>query len=254
VPKNLLVLRRRTIQWLLAPIVIVTIAFGWEYPILGFTVPVVMLMGMAGGLIRGRYVCGNLCPRGSFFDRLISIISLRRNIPSGFRAMPLRWIIFGLLMGFMVFRIAQNPSSWQHWGRVFWSMCVITTWIGIVLGILFHPRCWCALCPMGTMQNAFGGGRDPLMIDAGKCRMCRSCEKACPFGLEIVKDKAAGRLATRDCLKCPECIAALSRKSTQLQGRENHAKILTGPHLRKSIAKRFPRFWDRRKCLLGQID
>ena len=47
---------RRLRQWLLAPIVVVTITFGWKYPWLGFTVPAAMFLGIVGGLRHGRYV------------------------------------------------------------------------------------------------------------------------------------------------------------------------------------------------------
>ena len=45
-----------------------------------------------------------------------------------------RWLLFAGLMGFMVFRILQNPTDIHHWGRVFWLMCVITTVVGVVFG------------------------------------------------------------------------------------------------------------------------
>jgi ferredoxin-type protein NapH len=205
---NPAVARRRAIQWSLVPVVVVTPALGWKYPVLGFTVPAVMLMGFVGGLFKGRYVCGNLCPRGSFFDRVIAPLSFRKTIPAFVRRMPLRWTILVAMMGFMTWRILQNPGDWRHWGKTFWMMCVITTTIGIVLGILLHPRMWCAFCPMGTIQNALGGNKQQLLIDAGKCKTCHSCEKACPIQLAIVQDKDDGRLTSRDCLKCPECVAA----------------------------------------------
>lgn len=209
---NPIVARRRAIQWFLVPVVVITLALGWKYPVLGYSVPIVMLMGFVGSLFNGRYVCGNLCPRGSFFDRVIAKISFRKTIPAFVRQMPLRWTIFVAMMIFMVWRISQNPGDWRHWGKVFWMMCVITTAIGVVLGILLHPRMWCALCPMGTMQNAIGGHKHPLLIDGSKCKKCHACEKACPIQLEIVKDKDVGRLTSRDCLKCPECIAVCPAK------------------------------------------
>ena len=66
---------------------------------------------------------------------------------------------------------------------------------------------------MGTMQNALGGNKQQLLIDAAKCKKCRACEKACPIQLAIVQDKDGGRLTSRDCLKCPECIAACPAKA-----------------------------------------
>lgn len=198
---------RRTVQWLLAPVVVVTIALGWKYPILGFTVPVAMATGMVGGFLRGRWVCGNLCPRGSFFDRMISPIAPKRPIPPVLRSLSFRWAIFALLMGFMVWRLSADPGNWAHWGHVFWSVCALTTAVGLVTALTIHPRSWCAFCPMGTFQNAAGGGKASLQI-ASNCRECGKCEKACPMALPIVKHKKSGALQERDCLKCPECIAS----------------------------------------------
>lgn len=201
------VARRRSIQWFILGIVIVTLVFGWWIPWLGFSVPIVMIVGVIGSFARGRYVCGNLCPRGAFYDRLTAPLSRRRSVPRWLRSPLFRWIVFGALMGFMVYRIALNPTNPLHWGRVFWTMCLVTTAIGIPLAILIHPRTWCSFCPIGTMQNAIGGGKKRLTIDAGSCRACRLCEQRCPMGLTIAEHRDEGRLPHRDCLRCSECVA-----------------------------------------------
>ncbi len=198
--------RRRT-QWLLAPIMIVTVALGWRYPLLGFAVPVAMATGMIGGLFRGRYVCGNLCPRGSFIDRLLVKVGGERPIPALFRNMVFRWLVFAGLMGFMVWRLSQNPTSWEHWGLVFWSMCALTTGIAVIAGMIYHPRSWCSFCPVGTVQNAVGGHKQQLQI-ASDCRQCGKCEKVCSMNLPIHKHKSVGVVQERDCLRCSECVAA----------------------------------------------
>lgn len=198
--------RRRRLQWTLVPIVILTIALGWKYPVIGYAVPVVMLMGIIGSLFNGRYVCGNLCPRGAFFDRFFGWRRKGRRIPAAFRSPLLRWFLFCVLMAFMIYRISLNPGSWEHWGRVFWLMCVITTGVGIVLALLVHPRTWCSFCPMGTLQSAFGGNKGLYQIEPS-CKECKICEKACPMDLSIVIHKAEGILRERDCLKCLECAA-----------------------------------------------
>jgi len=202
------VARRRLRQWCLAPIVVITIGLGWRFPLLGFVVPLVVLAGVAGALVSGRYVCGNLCPRGSFLDRLIAPISARRPIPPVLRSPAVRWPLLAVLMGAMVLRIAQDPTNAAHWGRVFWLMCVVTTAAAVLFGILVHPRIWCAVCPSGTLQNAIGGGRKGYRIDGAACVECRRCEKACPMGLPVVAHRSAGVLAERDCLRCGECLAA----------------------------------------------
>jgi ferredoxin-type protein NapH len=199
--------RRRALQWSLLSIVLVTIGFGWRFPWLGFSVPLVMITAVVVSLFRGRYVCGNLCPRGSFYDRLVSKISRRREVPRWLQSMPLRWTAFAGLMGFMAFRILQNPLDVMHWGRVFWMMCAVTTAIGIPLAVFYRPRTWCAFCPIGTVQNALGGGKGRLLIDSRACRDCRICEAACPMGLTIAEYRDLGVLPHRDCARCSECIA-----------------------------------------------
>lgn len=196
---------RRRRQWLLAPVMLVTIGFGWKYPWLGFAVPVAMAAGVIGGLFRGRYVCGNLCPRGSFFDRVLTPLGFSGEIPARLRSRPLRWTIFALLMAGMTWRLAGNPADPRHWGLVFWAMCTITTIIGVALAIGLHPRAWCALCPIGTLSSALGGDKHRLTI-APSCRECGKCEANCTLDLPIVRHKGNGVVAERDCLKCSVCV------------------------------------------------
>lgn len=210
--------RRKTLQLMLAPIVPVVVLLGWKYPMLGFIVPVVMLTGIITGFFKGRYSCGNLCPRGGFFDRLIAPLSRNKPIPDFFVSMRFRWIVFSLLMGFMAFQISKNPASLEHLGRVFWIMCAVTTFVGVVLGVFINQRVWCSFCPMGTMQNVFGGAKQRLIIDIDSCRSCHKCERSCPMGIKIVDFKDMGQILSRDCLKCNECIYSCPKKAINLPG------------------------------------
>ena len=205
--------RRRRVQWALAPIVFLVIALGWKYPYLGYTVPVVMILGMIGGLFRGRYVCGNLCPRGGFFDRIMPLASRVQAIPVILRNRVFRWLVFAALMGVMVWRASLDPANPEHWGRVFWLMCVVTTLIGVVLAFFFHPRTWCTFCPIGTVQAAVGGHRGQLRLNAATCRTCHLCEKVCPMNLPIVTHRTTGVVNEPDCLRCSECVLACPAQS-----------------------------------------
>ncbi|HNV23392.1 MAG TPA: 4Fe-4S dicluster domain-containing protein [Candidatus Omnitrophota bacterium] len=201
------------LQWILAPIVLSVIIFGWKFPLLGLSVPLVMIMGFFGGFINGRFVCGNLCPRGGFYDRIIAPISPKKHVPVFLRGMPFRIIIMILLMGLMIFQISRNPSDIYHWGRVFWFICLITTLIGVGLSFIWRARSWCAFCPMGTMQYALGPGKKIIEVDDSRCIKCLLCEKTCPMELSIIRRDEKRQMDHRDCLKCGECIRVCPKQA-----------------------------------------
>ncbi|MFO7947411.1 MAG: 4Fe-4S binding protein [Armatimonadota bacterium] len=198
---------RRTVQWIMLALVPIVIIGGLFWPYLGFIVPLVMITGMLGGFFRGRWVCGWLCPRGAFLERVMSKMSFNLGIPAFLRKYSFRWVLFALLMGFMVFRLSANPASAEHWGRVFVQLCMVTTGVGLLLAVLFHPRTWCSFCPVGTFSSTIGGDKQPMQIAEG-CRGCKLCEQACPLNLEIAKHADGGEMKDRDCLRCGECATA----------------------------------------------
>ncbi len=205
--------KRHLIQWLLMPFSLIVIFFGWKYPLLGFLVPFVIAMGILGAFFNGRYVCGNLCPRGAFYDRLLAKISPKKPIPKFLKNMKFRLFVVVMFISLFVFRILKDPTNWKHWGHVFWFMCTVTTLIGILLGVFIHHRAWCSFCPSGTLENIIGGHKNPLQINHTTCADCRKCEKHCSMNLAIIDDKSKHFLGDRDCIKCGECIAVCPKKT-----------------------------------------
>lgn len=202
-------------QWVLSGLVFVVIGIGWKYPMLGFFVPLTMAAGMVGGLMgNGRWVCGNLCPRGSFWDRPLSrVIKNQRPSPGWLKNLGFRWVVFFSLIGFMFFRASADFSSLEHWGKVFWLMCTVTTGIGLVGSLFYHRRFWCVFCPIGTFSGTVSGNKNQLSIDDEKCVSCHLCDKACPIAINPEQYRKEGKINDRDCLRCQRCIQACPKQA-----------------------------------------
>ncbi|HOV51778.1 MAG: quinol dehydrogenase membrane component [Methanosaeta sp. PtaB.Bin018] len=184
-------------------IVLIVSIGGVFYPKLGYFLLLVFASLMIIAPFRGRWFCGNLCPRGSFADFWIAPISRKAKIPPTFRSMWIRTPIFVALMGFMVFRIIQTQGVVDKVGMVFVTMCILTTSVSILFGVAFAPRAWCSFCPMGTLQRAIGGSKHPLVVDRQKCIKCGKCQKVCPMQLPVKEIQEMP-----DCIKCGRCVEA----------------------------------------------
>lgn len=126
---------------------------GLFYPLLGYLVVGMMIFFLTLAFFAGRYWCWNLCPRGAFLDIVISKLSVNKPLPKIFIKLWFRWLIFILFMSFVIFRIIRTGGNLLMIGAVFVSMCLITTVISIVLGVITKHRGWCLVCPMGFCQE-----------------------------------------------------------------------------------------------------
>ncbi|MGD9639044.1 MAG: 4Fe-4S binding protein [Alphaproteobacteria bacterium] len=200
-------------QWFFTPLFILVIALGWKYPYLGYMAPVTMAAGFAVSFFKGRYICGNYCPRGAFFDRLMSRLTLSRPIPKFLKKKSFRYGVVVFMLSLMTYKIAINPFDAKYIGLVFWQMCFATSLLGVTLAVLYKPRTWCSFCPMGTIEAAIGGNKQPIVSQKGVCKSCGLCEKRCPMELEIVNKVEDGTIANPDCIKCGECIGSCPIKT-----------------------------------------
>lgn len=143
---------QKIMVWFL-PIIVIG---GIFYPILGYLVIAMMSFFLPMAFFKGRLWCWYLCPRGAFLDLGMSKISPKKPTPGVFSKSWFRWLIFAIFMGFMAYRITVSGGSLIAIGAIFVSICLITTVISIVLAIIFRHRAWCAICPMGTLQEQIG--------------------------------------------------------------------------------------------------
>lgn len=209
---------RRRRQMALGALFPVIVAAGWLYPLVGFFIPLCMALGLGLAAFRGRTWCDWLCPRGSFEDAWLARISRNTRIPELFRRVPVRLAVLAFLMAMLTWQLLVRWPDPYAIGAFFVLLLTVTTGVAVVLGVIYHQRTWCYLCPIGTLAHWLGKNRRPLTVAAAQCSACALCSRRCPMQLAPEALKAAPRMPSGgDCLKCGLCVAACPRQALSFE-------------------------------------
>jgi len=200
-------------RWTIGSLVIIVLLFGWKYPYLGYIVPLTMVMAITMGFLKGgRWFCGNMCPRGCFWDKNFSLIASKKPVPIKLKKSKFKLLLLGM-MAFFVIYLFSDITNLRHVGFVFWLLCAVTTGIGIVGGIIYNKRFWCTFCPIGKVLSFMVKDKDFLKIDKDKCISCHLCDKNCPMDIKPESYKEKGKISNRNCLFCKQCLKKCPKKA-----------------------------------------
>lgn len=197
-------------------ILLAYLVIGFFYPIIGFAALVCMIAPVAVSLRRGRWWCGNACPRGNFYDRILSRYSPHRPIPAFVRTFGFRFFMVMFIFGMFGIQMYFAWGSWSDMGKVFWNIILVTTVVGILLSFIYAPRTWCSFCPMGTLSSWVAPRKGSLPAAyrsihvSDRCRMkCKSCARVCPMQLSPYDSRGQEHgFLHPDCIKCGKCTIA----------------------------------------------
>lgn len=99
----------RKYTWLVT--IIVAIGGLW-FPKLGLVVLAIMAALITTSFFNGRFWCGNVCPHGSLFDRVILPISRNGNIPTFFKTKVFVVLFFIFFVWNLSRRVVKVFSLW----------------------------------------------------------------------------------------------------------------------------------------------
>ncbi len=196
----------------LAPLVPLVVIGGYFWPYLGYIAIAMLLFMLILSLFRGRYYCGWFCAMGSFHERLLALFSRKKKMLPVFKAPWFRWLIFVLMMGLLLSRLILAEGDPKKIGAAFVMMWTISTGMGIWLGLLWKPRSWCSICPMGLFQGFLGLRAYRLQVGDG-CRECGLCEKVCPIETNPGNMRGIGSVRSADCMRCGNCVVNCPTKA-----------------------------------------
>lgn len=213
---------RKNSQLLMAMLLPLVVVGGYFCPRLGFIVLGLITLFMVLASQRGRFYCGWLCPMGAFHERILSLVSLKRPIPSFFKSSWFRWLLFVAMMSLMTIRLVNAGGDIHATGSVFRFMWIVSTSIAIGLGFYFKPRIWCAICPMGSMQGISSMNTYLLTVD-DNCVQCKKCQKVCPISTypgDYKPENGSAQIPSIECIRCSNCVTNCPKKALSFCDRQ----------------------------------
>ncbi|GFZ32412.1 hypothetical protein CSC2_29380 [Clostridium zeae] len=99
---------------------------------------------------RGKMSCARICPRGSFIGKFTKAFSGNRVMPSWMHSKRFKFILWAIMMGtFIGLMFWAVPKGVYTLGKTILYFMEAATLIAFITGIIFKPRSWCIICPMG---------------------------------------------------------------------------------------------------------
>jgi len=149
---------KRAIE-ILSVIFVFSIAVGGIFiPALGLALAGLMVAAIAMTLVKPRSFCSTVCPRGRALGFLLRESPRRKALPAFMLTPNFRKLLCGGMMFCVIGSLVRTGGDLGRMGAVFWTLCAISLSGGLLLGIFFKPRAWCAICPMGTLQDTIAQG------------------------------------------------------------------------------------------------
>jgi polyferredoxin len=203
---------RKLSQLILIVFVPTVIIGGYYYPYLGFIVVALMGCFLILAAFRGRFFCGWFCPMGSFHERVLALFSFKREIPPLFRKSWFRWLVFVVMMTLLTSKLIQAGTNPEKIAGAFRFMWIVAISIAILIGVVFKPRIWCRVCPMGSMQGVMS--KNTYLLKVGNdCKECKLCQKVCPISSAPFASKKRGYLSSEECMRCFNCVENCPQKA-----------------------------------------
>ena len=186
---------------------------------IGLIALICMIAPVAVSIFKGRFWCGNLCPRGSFYDNVVSKFSNKKKVPKVLKSVYFRGLALALMLTMFTTGMIKNWGDLYGMGFVIYRLIVVTTIVGLILAPFYNERTWCNFCPMGSLaasvakfRNKKNKDKSALLSIDDSCVGCKLCTKTCPMGIDVHEYK--GDVLTHyDCIQCGRCVNKCPKKS-----------------------------------------
>lgn len=97
----------------------------------------------------GKVHCRAYCPRASFFDRWLGQISLKGEMPGFMRTKGFKQLLLTAMLSVFALAVYRSGGNLPHLAYALYRLMAVSMGVGVLMGVVFKPRSWCTVCPMG---------------------------------------------------------------------------------------------------------
>lgn len=149
-------------SWIISVLWMTAANFWHPFGLFGFVCMFTPIIIAISG--RGKMHCARICPHGSLIGKIGAIVNFGLNRPKLYYKKWFRPLLWGVMMGsFAVMLILVVPRGIDALGFAVLIFMETATVLAIINGILFTPRQWCTICPMGFTSGNIRSFRQKLL-------------------------------------------------------------------------------------------
>jgi polyferredoxin len=97
---------------------------------------------------RGKIHCSHYCPRGSILQKFLKQISFKNTLPLPIRKHGKK-VLLTIMISLFSFSMYHAGPNIYRIGFALFRFMTASLALGVIMGIIFKPRSWCQVCPMG---------------------------------------------------------------------------------------------------------
>ena len=97
----------------------------------------------------GKVHCQKYCPRGSLLGKFLEEISLKKNHPKFMTTKKFKHFMLILMMSVFTVSMVHTKGEFNKIAFAMFRFMSVSMILGIIMGIIYRPRTWCVVCPMG---------------------------------------------------------------------------------------------------------
>ncbi|MGH4124042.1 MAG: 4Fe-4S binding protein [Clostridium sp.] len=101
---------------------------------------------------RGKIHCSHYCPRGSILQKFLKEISFNNTLPVAIRKHGKKVLLTIMITLFSFSMYHAGPNIYRI-GFALFRFMTASLALGAIMGVVFKPRSWCQVCPMGYVTE-----------------------------------------------------------------------------------------------------